>query len=135
MWLCGGVLAEQAQEPNPLEAYLIFPTYYGDGLSLLSNTGVGQMAIAQCSFSWDFSGACVHFAVCRSFWQNQTETAITIRIYQGWRDGSVIKNICCSSRGTEFNSQYPHDGSQPSIISVPRDLTPFSNLHGYQVCT
>jgi hypothetical protein len=33
---------------------------------------------------------------------------------QGWRDGSVVKSTDCSSRGPEFNSQYPHGGSQPS---------------------
>jgi hypothetical protein len=34
----------------------------------------------------------------------------------GWRDGSVVKSTECSSRGPEFNSQQPHDGSQPSVI-------------------
>ena len=34
----------------------------------------------------------------------------------GWRDGSVVKNIDCSSTGPEFNSQQPHGGSQPSVI-------------------
>jgi hypothetical protein len=34
----------------------------------------------------------------------------------GWRDGSVVKSTSCSSRGPEFNSQHPHDGSQPSVI-------------------
>jgi hypothetical protein len=31
----------------------------------------------------------------------------------GWRDGSVVKSTDCSSRGPEFNSQQPLDGSQP----------------------
>jgi len=35
---------------------------------------------------------------------------------QGWRDGSAVKSIDCSSRGPEFNSQQPHGGSQPSVI-------------------
>jgi hypothetical protein len=34
----------------------------------------------------------------------------------GWRDGSVVKSTDCSSRGPEFNSQQPHDASQPSVI-------------------
>jgi hypothetical protein len=34
----------------------------------------------------------------------------------GWRDGSVVKSIVCSSRGPEFNSQQPHGGSQPSLM-------------------
>ena len=33
----------------------------------------------------------------------------------GWRDGSAVKSIDYSSRGHEFNSQQPHDGSQSSI--------------------
>jgi hypothetical protein len=35
----------------------------------------------------------------------------------GWREGSVVKSINCSSRGPEFNSQQPHGGSQPSVMS------------------
>jgi hypothetical protein len=34
----------------------------------------------------------------------------------GWRDGSVVKSIDCSSRGPEFNSQQPHGGSQPPVM-------------------
>jgi hypothetical protein len=34
----------------------------------------------------------------------------------GWRNGSVVKSTDCSSRGSEFNSQQPHGGSQPSVI-------------------
>jgi hypothetical protein len=35
---------------------------------------------------------------------------------EGWRDGSAVKSNDCSSRGSEFNSQQPHDGSQPSVM-------------------
>jgi len=35
-------------------------------------------------------------------------------VFGGWRDGSVGKGTDCSSRGSEFNSQQPHGGSQPS---------------------
>jgi hypothetical protein len=38
------------------------------------------------------------------------------KIYRGWRDGSVVKNTSCSSRGPEFSSQQPHGGSQPSVM-------------------
>jgi hypothetical protein len=38
------------------------------------------------------------------------------RAETGWRDGSAVKSTDCSSRGPEFNSQQPHDGSQPSEI-------------------
>jgi hypothetical protein len=36
--------------------------------------------------------------------------------FGGWRDGSVVKSIGCFSRGSEFNSQPPHGGSQPSVM-------------------
>jgi hypothetical protein len=35
---------------------------------------------------------------------------------KGWKDGSAVKSIDCSSRGLEFNSQQPHGGSQPSVM-------------------
>ena len=31
-------------------------------------------------------------------------------------DGSAVKSTGCSSRGSEFNFQQPHGGSQPSVI-------------------
>ena len=34
----------------------------------------------------------------------------------GWRDGSVVKSTDCSSRGSEFNSQHPYGGLQPSVM-------------------
>ena len=34
----------------------------------------------------------------------------------GWRDGSAVKSIACSSKGPEFNSQQPHGGPQPSVL-------------------
>ena len=49
-------------------------------------------------------------------WPADTQTHKEKIEYKGWSTG-------CSSRGPEFNSQHPHGGSQPSIISVP-DLTP-----------
>jgi hypothetical protein len=36
--------------------------------------------------------------------------------YGDWRNGSVVKNTDCSSEGSEFKSQQPHGGSQPSIM-------------------
>jgi hypothetical protein len=32
------------------------------------------------------------------------------------REGSVVKSTDCSSGGSEFNSQQPHGGSQPSVM-------------------
>ena len=45
---------------------------------------------------------------------NSTTTSLFKRL-QGWRDDSVVTSTGCSSRGSEFNSQQPHGGSQPSI--------------------
>ena len=36
----------------------------------------------------------------------------------GRRDGSAGKITDCSLEGPEFNSQQPHDGSQPSIMCL-----------------
>jgi hypothetical protein len=42
---------------------------------------------------------------------------VLLKKYQrGWSDGSVVKSTDCSPRGPEFNSQQPHDGSQPSVM-------------------
>jgi hypothetical protein len=35
---------------------------------------------------------------------------------RGWIDGSVVKSTDCSSRGSEFSSQQPHGGLQPSVM-------------------
>jgi hypothetical protein len=35
---------------------------------------------------------------------------------RGWRDGLAVKSTICSSRGSEFNSQQPHGGPQPSVM-------------------
>jgi hypothetical protein len=44
---------------------------------------------------------------------------IALKIKQvGWKKNKAgVMSIACSSRGLEFNSQQPHDGSQPSLIS------------------
>jgi hypothetical protein len=34
---------------------------------------------------------------------------------EGWWDGSADKSTDCSTKGPEFNSQQPHEGSQPSV--------------------
>jgi hypothetical protein len=34
----------------------------------------------------------------------------------GWRNGSDIKSTGCSFRGSEFNNQQTHGGSQPSVM-------------------
>lgn len=49
---------------------------------------------------------------------------------RGWRYDLVIKSTC-SFRGSEFNFQYPHGVSQPSVIPVPETLCPLwpINIH------
>jgi hypothetical protein len=39
-----------------------------------------------------------------------------IRNNWGWRDGSAGKSNDCSSEGSEFKSQQPYGGSQPSVM-------------------
>jgi hypothetical protein len=41
---------------------------------------------------------------------------VTKKIIKGWRRGSAVKSTDCSSKGFEFKSQQPHDGSQPSVM-------------------
>lgn len=40
------------------------------------------------------------------------------------KHGSEAKLTGCSSRGSGFSAKYLHDGSQPSALPVPEDLTP-----------
>ena len=51
--------------------------------------------------------------------------------FWGWRDGSEVKSLDCSSRGPEFNSQQPHGGSQPSMRSGV--LFWHASIHGRNV--
>jgi hypothetical protein len=54
---------------------------------------------------------------CKNEKGNRSETIVNANLKnnKGWRDGSAVKNTDCSSEGPEFNSQQPHDGSQPSL--------------------
>jgi hypothetical protein len=46
-----------------------------------------------------------------------TETIKTkTKTFGGWRHGSEAKSTDCSPRGSEFNSQQPQGGSQPSAM-------------------
>lgn len=45
-----------------------------------------------------------------------------------WRDGLAVKSIGGSSRGPGFDSQDPPDSPQPSVILVPGDPRPSSQL-------
>lgn len=35
------------------------------------------------------------------------------------RDGSEVRDACCSPRVPRFNPQHPHGGSQPFVTQVP----------------
>lgn len=52
---------------------------------------------------------------------------------EGWRDGSVVKNSCCSCRGQELRSCHPHSGSQLPLTPAAGDPTPYYSL--YEYCT
>ena len=40
----------------------------------------------------------------------------TNNVLRSWGDSLAVKSTDCSFRSPEFNSQQPHDGSQPSVI-------------------
>lgn len=44
---------------------------------------------------------------------------------EGWRGGSEVKGLCCSSRGLKFKSQYPHQEVHSADKS---QLTVFCNF-------
>jgi hypothetical protein len=48
-------------------------------------------------------------------------------IYQGWRDGSEVKNTSFSSKGLGFNSHHSHGSSQ--LIVTPGILHPHTDIH------
>jgi hypothetical protein len=47
---------------------------------------------------------------------------------EGWRDGSAVKNTCCSCKGLGFSSQLPEDGSQPLVTPALGCLMTSSHL-------
>jgi hypothetical protein len=48
----------------------------------------------------------------------QYEEVIKCYKMLGWRDGSAVKSTNYSSEGSEFKSQQPHSGSQPSVMRL-----------------
>lgn len=51
-----------------------------------------------------------------------------------WREGSAVKNICCSCRGTRLSSPHPHANSQQAVIPVPRNPILYSELPIFHTC-
>lgn len=54
--------------------------------------------------------------------------------WEGWKHNSMIKGIRWSSGGPGVRLQDPHDGSQLSVILLPRVTVPSFCLHGNQAC-
>lgn len=65
------------------------------------------------------------------------ETSISRSSLAAWRHGgqSAVKNAGCSSSGSGFGLQHPHSGLQPSVISIPGDPKPSSELLVHQART
>jgi len=65
-----------------------------------------------CCALWGIGCLTLHLHVQTNTWSTEQNVKITD---SGCRDGSAVKSTDCSSRGSEFNSQHPHGGSQPSV--------------------
>lgn len=50
-------------------------------------------------------------------------------LYQ--KDGSVVKNVCCSSRGPGFGASTLSGGSEPPVISASGVPVPSPGLQGH----
>lgn len=54
------------------------------------------------------------------------------KLFQGWRDGSVVKSVCCAFRGLDFSSEHPQpSSSQSPVTSAVGDLKSFAGLSGH----
>ena len=84
-------------------------------------SGVGMHLYSQDSEGWGRRITMSLKPSCTTHWiPGQSELHETLsQKEQTWEDGSVVKNIGCSSRGPGFSSQHPHGGSQLSITPVP----------------
>lgn len=59
---------------------------------------------------------------------------------KGWEVPLLVQSTCCYWRGPSFNSQHPHNCSQPYVMPVPGGsdalvLTSASSRHAYDVQT
>jgi hypothetical protein len=45
----------------------------------------------------------------------------------------VVKHTCCSSKGPEFGSQNPHEGSQLSLTLTSEDPMMYFSLKGHYI--
>ena len=51
----------------------------------------------------------------------------------GWREGSMVKSVCCFPRRSGLSFQHPHINVQTSLSPVLGDLMTSSDLWGQQV--
>lgn len=58
----------------------------------------------------------------------------TLNLNRAWRDGSEVRNTCCSCKGAGFGLS-AHLTSQDPGTPVPGDLTLFTGLGGHQAHT
>lgn len=68
-------------------------------------------------------------------WKRSTQCAflhMSEAHVNGRRDGSVVRNIGCSSRGPGLESQHPHGGLQPPVTPFSGDGMPSSGFCRHQ---
>ena len=63
-------------------------------------------------------GNCHYHSLCKQRTKNYLVSFGVKNHLRGWKDGSVVKSIACSSKSPEFNSRQPHSSSQPSVMGV-----------------
>jgi hypothetical protein len=74
------------------------------------------------------------FYIQKMFPQGTADIELEIQLSGGWREGSEVKSIGCSSRRPGFKSQHPRGGSQPSVTPLPGCLFwPPQTLSTYMV--
>lgn len=92
------------------------------------STARNGLAPSNCNSQWDlkngsakgiklFHHAPKRFTKCLHGYQKWCQAS--------WRDGSMVKNACCSYRGARFSFKHPHGGSKPPITSILGDQCPF----------
>lgn len=86
------------------------------------------------------SGFCGHKAGMWSSGVNVHNINYKKQRFRDWRNGLVIKSVCCSCRAPGFSSQCPCGGSQPSLSfqehsgNISGNLFPPSDLCKHYAC-
>ena len=69
----------------------------------------------------------------RSVEVQKSESQTSLCLKMGWWDGSASESTDCTSKGPEFKSQQPRDGSQPPVFELERagtEQTELSQVNG-----